>query len=346
MNSKELFLATLRMEQKEYVPFFPRDLTLGMDSMNIPTGAIFDGEYNYKLSSRCTLSLQKILKSDATVGCIASYSLQSIGGALKYTEFGIPYVSAYPLEDISRIDNIEVANIRNGIVSGMKKASEITKKERPDLALVTNVPGPMTMAGFVRGLETLMMDLLINVKIADRILKFSTDMIFEEIEYMADDVSDAVFLASASDNPDMIGSDKYLHYSLKNVKKISDKVHSMNLLTIYHPHGVFSTDDRQHLLKASVNTGIDGFQFAEGNESEGIKEICRDKCAILGGVMTHTTLLLGPENRIIRDVNRYLNDMENEYYIMTCSCSLNRGQPLNYLKTMTDHLHVCNGGKV
>lgn len=346
MNSKEIFLATLRGEQKRYVPLFPRDLTLGMDSMNIPTGAIFDGEYNYKLSSMCVLSLQKILRSDATVGCIASYSLQSIGGGLKYTEFGIPYISTYPLEDISHIDHIEIASIRNGIVSGMKKASEITKKERPDLALVTNVPGPMTMAGFLRGLETLMMDLLINSKIADRILELSTNIICEEIEYMANGISDAVFLASASDNPDMIGNNEYLHYSLENVKKISDSVHSINLLTIYHPHGVFSTEDRQHLLRASVNTGIDGFQFAEGNESEGIKEICKDKCAILGGVMTHTTLLLGPENRIIRDVNRYLTDMENECYIMTCSCSLNRGQPLNYLKTMADHLHAYNEGKV
>ena len=346
MTSKELFTETLRMEQDNYVPFFPRDLTLGMDVLGVSTDSVFGNGYDPKLSADCVLALQDLLQSDATVGCIAGYSLEAFGGVMKYSEKGVPYASGYPFEDIERIDLYQPSDIRNGIVSGMRSASEIVKDRRPDLALVTNIPGPVTISGFARGLETLMMDLIMNRDVADRIVGFCTDVLIEETDFLSEGISDAVFLASASDNPDMIGEDGYRDYSLKNVRIISDRIHSNGLLSIYHPHGVFSTDDRHEVLRESVMTGVDGFQFAESNEPEGILEVCKGKCTVLGGVTAFTTLLLGPEKRIIRDTDRYLSAMEGTSYIMTCSCSLNRGQPLDNLRIMADHLHEYNRGRI
>lgn len=345
MNSREAFRQTLGMEQDDYVPFFPRDLTLGMDSLDVSTASVFGNGYDPKLSAECVLALQKFLNSDATVGCIAGYSLEAFGGVMKYTDRGVPYASGYPFEDFGRIELFQPSDIRKGFVAGMRDASEIVREKRPDLALVTNIPGPVTISGFARGLETLMMDLLTNEDVAEKILDFCTEALIEEMDLLSDGISDAVFFASASDNPDMIGEDGYRRYSLKNIKRINDAVHSRGLPSIYHPHGVFSTEDRQHLLKESIDVGIDGFQFAEGNEPEGILEICDGRCAVLGGVTAYTTLLLGPEKRIIRDTDRYLSAFEGTSYIMTCSCSLNRGQPLDNLKIMTDHLHEYNRGR-
>ena len=189
------------------------------------------------------------------------------------------------------------------------------------------------------------MDLIMNADIADRILGFCTDAIEEEMTFLSKDISDAVFLASASDNPDMIGDEGYRKYTLKNVKRLSDRMHSDGGLIIFHPHGIFSTEDRHDLLSESIDTRVDGFQFSEGNEPEGILEVCEGKCAILGGVTAFTTLLLGPEKRIIRDTDRFLSCFENTNYIMTCSCSLNRDQPLDYLKIMAERIHQYNGGR-
>ena len=344
-TSRELFLSTLKREQKDYVPFFPRDLTLGMDMLDVATGDVFGNGYNPGLSAECVLKLQEYLGSDATVGCIASYSMESIGGLFKYTEKGIPYASEYPFADPSCIDDHEPSEMTKGIAEGMRRSSEIVKSKRPDLALVTNIPGPVTMAGFARGLETLMMDLISDVPLAEKILDFCTQAATEEMRYITNDLSDAVFFASASDNPDMIGEDGFSKYSADNVKKIAKVARSDYLLTIFHPHGVFSTDDRHSLLKTALSTGVDGFQFAEGNEPEGIIDVCGDRCTILGGVTSYTTLLLGPEKRIVRDTDRYLSALEDSYYIMTCSCSLNRGQPLDNLKIMADHVHDHNRGR-
>ena len=181
--SGSTFISTVRMEQKDLVPFFPRDLTLGMDVLNVPTDVLFADGYDYELSARCVLALQDLLGSDATVGCIFSYGLECFGGVTKYPSDGIPYVSGHPFGDFDRIHDHDPSEITNGLVEGFRSSCSMVKERRPDVALVVNVPGPMTMAGFARGVETLMMDLEINRDVADELLGFSAEAISHEMRY-------------------------------------------------------------------------------------------------------------------------------------------------------------------
>lgn len=343
MTSRELFLSTLGQEQTEYVPLFPRDLTLGMDVFPVRTDEIFhDGTYDADLSAKCVLALQDLLGSDCNVGCIFTYGLEAFGGLTKFPENGIPYVSGYCLEDVGNLDRYKPSQILDGyLFKGMRRSCEIVRERRPGSAIATNVPGPMTMAGFARGLETLMMDLALNPNLSDRILRFSIDAIRYEMLGMAEDVADCIFYASASDNPDMVGDD-FMKRSIPGIKELTRYAHDEDLPVIFHPHGVFSTCDRSEMLDASIDTGIDGFQFSEGNDVEPIAKRCKGKCSVLGGVDAYSTLLLGPDVRIVRDTNRFIDIMKDEPYIMTCSCSVNRGLSLSNLKVMADTIAVHN----
>ena len=346
MDGRELFTATLRGENRSYVPLFPRDLTLGMDAVPVRTDEVFGpGTYDAELSARCVLALQDMLKSDCTVGCISTYGLEAFGGVTKFPENGIPYVSGYALADPEAIDRLEPSQILDGyLFKGMRRSCEIVRERRRDLAMAVNVPGPMTMAGFARGLETLMMDLSLNPDLSDRILAFSSEAIEHEMLGLSDGTADAVFFASASDNPDMIGKEEFISRTLPPVKRMTGIAKEQGLLTVFHPHGVFSTDDRRDVLDASLRTGVDGFQFSEGNVPEHIGEGCRGRCCILGGVDAYSTLLLGPDKRIVRDTMHFIESFRDDPYIMTCSCSLNRGLPLSNLRVMADALHSYNGG--
>ena len=339
-----IFISTVKREQTGYVPFFPRDLTLGMDVPPVRTDSIFhDGSYDSELSAKCVLALQDYLKSDCTVGCIFTYGLEAFGGITKFPEKGIPYVSGYAFEEPENIDRYEPSQILDGyLYKGMRRSCEIVRGKLTDIAMAINVPGPMTMAGFARGLETLMMDLALNKDLSDRIMRFSVDAIRYEMLGMADGIADCVFYASASDNPDMIGDD-FLDRSIPGIRELTEYAHKEGLPAIFHPHGVFSTEDREDMLKASIDTGVDCFQFSEGNEGIAVADVCRGKCSVAGGVNAYSTLLLGPEKRIVRDTNRFIEDMKDEPYIMMCSCSVNRGLPLNNLKIMADTIHEYNG---
>ncbi len=344
MVPRDVLLSVLTGGNCGRIPFLPRDLTLAMDELNIPTSDIFGNTYNSKLSAECVLALQKRLGHDVTVGCVFSYGLDGIGGKMSHSQYGIPYMSEYAFADPNALDSYDPSDVIGELQKGMRKSCEIAKEKRPDLALAVNVPGPMTMAGFARGVEPLMMDLVSDSDFAERLLKFSKEMISEEIRYISDGIADAVFFASATDNPDMTGLDGYLEYSVKHVKELVSECHDTELPTIYHPHGVFSTNDRKDILLASLETGTDGFQFSEGNEPEDMLETCKGKCCILGGVNAYSTLLLGPDERIVRDTEKYLDTFRNERYIITCSCSVNRGLPLKNLDVMAKTIHSFNEG--
>ena len=346
VDSRELFNSTIARENTRYVPLFPRDLTLGMDSVPVRTDEIFrDGTYDAELSAKCVLALQDYLGSDCTVGCIFTYGLESFGGLTKFPEKGIPYVSGYCFADPENLYRYDPSQILDGyLYKGMRRSCEIVRERRGDLAMAVNVPGPMTMAGFARGLETLMMDLAINPELSDRILAFSADAIEHEMLGMAEGIADSVFYASASDNPDMIGLDDFTNRTLPAIKRLTESAHRAGLTAIFHPHGVFSTEDRESILEGSVATGIDGFQFSEGNEPEYIGEGCRGRCCVLGGVDAFSTLLLGPDKRIVRDTMRFIDTFADDPFVMMCSCSVNRGLSLPNLKVMADTVHAYNGG--
>ncbi len=334
---REIFVSALSMEDTERVPFCPRDLTLGLDALDVRTDSVFGERYDSKLSVACVLALQEMVGHDVTMGCICSYGLEVFGGEMKYPPDGIPYASGYPFDDIDRLDLYQPEQIVGDRMRAMRVTCEAVRDKRPDLGLCINIPGPVTMAGFSRKLETFMMDMIENPDLVSKLVSFCTDALIVQAEYMSDGIADAVYLASASDNPDMMGDDDYRRHSLPAVRCIVDRLHDLEIPSIFHPHGVFSTEDRHDLLMESASVA-DGFQFAEGNDPLPIAGSCRDTCALLGGVNGYSSLLLGPEERIIRDVDRFLDEMEGTHYIMTCSCSVNRGLPIENLRVVAEEL--------
>jgi Uroporphyrinogen-III decarboxylase len=335
MNQKENLLSAVRCKGSEYTPVFLRDLTLGLDASGMRTTDVFSRQYDPKASAESVLALQRMIGHDAVVGCIHTYSLEAFGGITKYPEFGIPYLSVPPFADISRMDNYVPADIDDALLEGMYRSYRIIKERAPELAVVMNVGGPVNTAGNLRGIEQFLMDTYTERELADEIMKFSYG-VMETIIDKLHEGSDAVFLASASDNPDMFGPEGFERFSLPCIRKNVKHSHSLGLPVIFHPHGVFSTEDRKDVLKMSVDTGIDGFQFAEGNEPEGILEGTKGRCSIMGGVDAFTTLLLGPEKRIVRDTHRFMDVLSHEDYVFMCSCSLNRGLSIENVRTMVN----------
>lgn len=335
MDGRENFILAVTMEGSDGIPVFLRDLTLGLDAVGIRTTDVFGKEYDHRESARAVIGLQRMIGHDAVVGCIHTYSLEAFGGVTKYPEWGIPYLSEPPFSDPRKMDLHVPSDIDDGLLEGMRLSYELVRESVPELAVVLNVGGPVNTAGNLRGIEQFLLDTYSEPEVAEDMMEFGTEVMKVIIDKMAEH-SDVVFLAAASDNPDMLGPEGFEHFSLKHVKDVTDHSHDLGKPVIFHPHGVFSTDDRSDILRGSVSTGIDGFQFAESNEPKGILRITKGRCSILGGVDAFTTLLLGPAERIVRDTKRYLEVLGDEDYVLTCSCSLNRGLPIENVKTMVD----------
>lgn len=334
MTSKEQVMSRLALNPIGGTPVFPRDLTLGLDALDISTEKIFKDEYNADLAAKAVLALQKITHHDAVVGCIhsAGFNVECFGGEMRYPERGIPYVQRHPF---SSPDDFYKFKEREYDYTQVVRSYDIVKSSSPDLAVFGNLEAPVTRAGIYRGLENLMMDLSLDQTFALEIVELGVERAMSYIEKLAENQSaDAIFFAAASDNPDMIGPEVYESITLKYMSQLINKIHKLGLPVVFHPHGDFSSDELSSTLDKTIDLGIDGFQFAEQNDHNIILQHTKNRCCILGGINVTDSLLLGPDERIINDCNKYMKDLSKEDYIFMCSCSLHRGISIKNVKTM------------
>jgi uroporphyrinogen decarboxylase len=154
---------------------------------------------------------------------------------------------------------------------------------------------------------------------------------------------DCVFLASATDNPDMFGPGIYRDHSLKWLKRMTDRIHRTGYPVIFHPHGNFTAPENEKIFDETISAGIDGFQFAEDNDSEKIISQINGRCSVLGGTDVVPTLLNDSEEDIINETLRYIDACSDANHVFMCSCSLHRATPLKNIRIMADTIHRYNG---
>lgn len=321
------------------VPVFPRDLTLGLDVLNYTTPEVCAGSYDPVKSARSVIALQRILGHDAVVGAIHYMGMEvpPLGGKLTFPERGIPVVEKHPFAGIDDLERIEVPDPDSDpLLSNILRSYEmVVGKIGNRIAVIPNVEGPLTKAGLLRGIENLCMDMIGFPEIAERIVRISEELICDFIRATAErGVSPFVFLASATDNPDLFGEEVFRKYTLPVLRRIVKMAGSWGLKTVFHPHGTF-TDHFEPLVEESIDTGIAGFQFPEGNDLRIAKMKWGRSTCVMGGIDVRTTLLLSPECMIRQEVERIMEACKpGGNYIFMCSGSLHRGLPIDRLKVM------------
>jgi uroporphyrinogen decarboxylase len=330
------------------VPAFLRDLTLGLDVIDVPTPRVCAGDFDAELSSQAVVAAQRCLGHDAVVGSIQFCGLETemLGGKLRFSERGIPTILRPPFADPEDVDRAQLPDpLTDEPLANVVRAYQLTSQRiGKEVAVLGNIEGAVTKAGMLRGLEALLMDLLTDRGLAERTIEFAARL----GEDLADALSShgvncSLFVAAASDNPDLIGPEDFRTYSIPGLRRIVEVGESSDLPTVFHPHGIFTDPQFSYLVRESLDQGIAGFQFAERNDLALAKQEWGSETCILGGVDAFTTLLLGPGERIMRETEECLENCGPSGYVMMCSCSLHRGMPLGNVRTMVDACHRWNG---
>ena len=212
------------------------------------------------------------------------------------------------------------------------QAYHITRKNCRDLAILGNITGPLTKASVLMGMDVLSLAIESDPDFVKGVIDIGMEATHSFMEAIRDDV-DAFFIASASDNPSLFGTDIVNDLSVHYVKELSDFIHGLGKPSIYHPHGDYTSKE---LMDPVVSTGIDCFQFAEANDHCVICKLIDDRCIVMGGTDIVPTLYSGTEKDIVDETNKFLNACSDRRYIFSCSCSLQRGVPMESIRIMCD----------
>ncbi|WP_049796330.1 uroporphyrinogen decarboxylase family protein [Methanomassiliicoccus luminyensis] len=338
MNSRELFRSHMMSEDAGKRPIFLFDLSLGMDVLNVPTPTVYpQGRLDGELGGRSILALQRHLGHDAVVGSYQSIDFAAFGGKKEFPERGIPYVSKAPFEDATSLYRHDPSEIE-GFMGGTKASFSTVRKGAPDVALLMNIPAPMSTAVPLRGLQTFLMDLYLDPGLARDLIRFGGEVSKITIEGVSAETDlDAVLLTAAFDNIDLIGPDALRSFSFGELRGSMSNIRKLGLPIVFHPHSVFTSDEAgAQILSEMIGMGVDCLYYGESNDPGKMVSLIDGKCSIMGGIDTFTTICLGPDDRVARDVNDCLGHFDDVSYIFTCSCSVDRGLPLGRMKLMAD----------
>jgi MtaA/CmuA family methyltransferase len=342
--------AALRGETTDVVPVFLRDLTLGLDVCDLTTPEVCaggpGGTYDADKSARCVIETQRLLGHDCVVGSLHDLGLDvdALGGRVEFPERGIPYVAEPAFPTAQAIARAHLPDLRSqGRMPGVLRAYQIVAKALgEEVAIAANVEGPVTKAGLLRGLDSLLSDMVRDPAAARAAIDFAVALACEHVRALLDAGAHFVFVAAASDGPGIIRPEQYLEYTIPGLAEILAAASERGAPVVFHPHGPFTQERFWPLVEAAIETGIAGFQFGENNDLAVAKQRWGRRICILGGVDIPEVLLPGPPERIRGATKRAIAHAgKGGGYVLMPSCSIHRGFPIDHLTAMIETARQC-----
>ena len=334
--TSEQFLRALDGSVPDRTPLFIRDMTLGMDVLGIRTTDVYGERFDPERSADCICAFQRFTGQDTVIGCThsAAFLIGQFGGCMRYPENGIPVPVEHPLGGVTDFSGCDP--VPKGMMLAALESYSLVRRRLPDTAVVLNATGPLTKAGVIAGVEYISMLMESDRDVLNDLLVLCMENLRCVVEAVSADGScDAGILASATDNPDMFGTEAFRDLSLPWTMRYADAFHRHGLPVIFHPHGTFLSEGTD-LSEDILSSGCDGFHFPEGNDIRILRRRLGGRTCLLGGIDIVPTLLNGPADRIGEETLDCLRTFSGCGYVFMPSCSLHRGVPLENVRAMCD----------
>jgi|GEM_PF-1467785 len=336
MMHKSDFVSVIRRERNDITPVFFFDTTLGMEVAGMGTGSVympFDGER----SGRSIMALQRYLDHDAVIGAVTIFDQRTFGGKLIYPDNGTPIIMENAFKVSSRLYDHDPQETDNETLTEIIRSFKYIRKQNKDLAVACPASSPFSIAALLRGYEPLLMDMLLEPGYFDDLMEFTASIQMIHAERILKEFDpDFAIISCAYDSIDTVGNEVFERRIMRSLKPFFRKMDAEDIPLVFHPHGTYTDQQNLDTLDSIVSSGIDCIYYGECIDANTLTEHCQNKVSIMGGVDTFTTIYLGPDDRVRADVKECLRIFSDEFYVVSCSCCVDRGLPLQRMKVLVD----------
>ena len=334
---KDVFLSCLHMEGHDRIPSFIFDTSFGMSILGMPVSDIYSNGFDAELSAKSISAGRRYLDHDAIIGSTSCGDTRVFGADVQLFPNRPPMIRKNAFSDPSSIDNHTPEEIDCGILDGIARSHVLIRDLEPDAAILGYTPTPFLLCAVLRGIEYFLMDTMSGNGYVERLLDFSqgvTNIITERI--CSTGTCDAVMLPGAYDNIGLVGLEAIESLCIPGLRSLYKRIDKNDLPVIFHPHGTLTEDDGPKALDLFLDVGFDCIYYGEDNDHRILSELTKGRSSIMGGIDTASTIYIGPDERVIKDTEKVLDDTDKSDFIFTCSCSVDYGLDKDRLKLMLD----------
>lgn len=333
MNGRERIIAAINMEPVDQVPLAPPFQgywALGVMDVKGP-----DSIKDPKLAASAQVEIAKICKFDAIETMWDWLSpVEALGCEVKIPDLGaIPTWTNVLGENADLLSTLEIPDPAKDyrLISSLETTDILRKKLGSELFLYNTLVSPFTLAGELRGVETMMLDSILEPEFLPKLLRFATDVVSTYCEHLVKHELDGVFLCDPTASGSLISKEDYAKYSKPAQKECTAKVNMSGKYSLLHICG--DTSDRlEHVIDVNASIFSMDYQVDLKNAHEQIGT----KQAILGNVKPAHTLFSGTPKAVIEESKQCIRDAGVIGFILGAGCDIAPGTPLENVEVWND----------
>jgi uroporphyrinogen decarboxylase len=256
--------------------------------------------------------------------------VEACGCRVKIPDDGNPVTVERVVKSIEDVEKLQVPDLRVHArsVSDLKVAEFLVEKYGKKNYTYATLALPFTLAGELRGVEALMLDIIRNPQLVHRLIDFSSRVLLEYAKAVKETGVDAIFWCDPTASADLISPKHFKNFAVPYIKGLIEKTKEMGLGAFIHICG--NTTDRldtileiaPHLM--SVDTKVD---------LANAKRVLGNKVAVMGNVDTTNILLKKPED-ILAEGKACLAKAGKVGYAMGAGCDIPIGSPLENVRAL------------
>jgi len=335
MSPKERVMATLNGETPDRVPVF--DMSI-MVLSKLGGYQWKDVRHDAALSTALALDYDKKVNPDFLMGCM------ELGGM--FLDLGIEYSApddnycnvkgAYYVEP-EDIDSKALPDISSSKECPLLwstligKSADLYKKYQGDAMLGGTCWGPFTTAGFLRGVETFLMDIITEPDIAKKVMAKGTEY-FDSIgrEIMSQG-SDFFNIADPTSSDDLISGETYEEYCVPALHRTA-KVWRDDFKRPVFLHICGNTEV---LSEQIAGTGLDAFSADHAVNLGAMKDKLAGRITLMGNVDPVKVMWMGKKEDILRESKKCIDAAkEGGKYMLCTGCEIPRDTSLENIKAL------------
>lgn len=327
MNSYHRYMGMVKGQKVDYVPRIPILMHFAADHIN---ASYADFARNYKTMCQANIALVEDYGFDQLDIMSDPYRETSAwGGQITYHEETTPFCPP-PLAKTKDMDSLVVPEIFSS--ERLKNAIDgidVYKHYGHKLYSITGwVEGPAAEAANVRGVETFLMDMMLDEAFAcslmDRCLGLAIPFAKAQIEHGCDTIGVGDAIAS------QVGPDLYERLILPRQKKLVDAIHEAGGLIRMHICG-----DITPLLPGLSTLGLDIIDIDWQVDILNARNLLSKQVALGGNLNPVEDVMRSNPAKIREDLINIYDKIDNPFFV-NAGCEIPRGTPVENLRALCD----------
>jgi len=335
MTSKERELAMLAGEKPDRVPVFELNAIVGAQVMGYEWKDVrFDG----KLTSKLVKEFARMTGTDIVHTWIETNSmfLDFPGMEVKLSDNNYSNVISHYFNEPEDVDNKPMHDPANRKESEwlwkgvLDKTKNLVGKDNEYMVEQWSW-SVMSAAGFLRNVEALLMDVLLEPDIAHKVLAKSAVFVDGIIRAGIDLGADVALLPDPTSSGSLIDGDTLRKFITPHLKKmIGNYEKEFGVPSYIHVCG-----ESEPVAEAVAELGAKLFSFDYMVNIKELRRLMGDKIILAGNLDPMNIVWMGTPEMVMEGSKKIIEDAEGKPFVLATGCETPRDAPLVNLQAMT-----------